>query len=915
MYSPDMIFITETWLHNDDMIVLPDICNDFTFLRCDRKSRGGGVAIGLRKTIPYCLISTFACNDCTIECISLDIYPNSSRCTRLILVYRAPHGDSVSFNLFTDYLLRTLPTKPSARYVLLGDFNLPLLVDIISPTCTLKSPDIITQTFADFCFQTDLFQHVNAPTRVNNTLDLIFTPNYANILSNVKVNMPIHMSDHSSVSFDLECSYCVDKPVVHARSFAYSKCNIRLATDMLTQTNWLSLFANCSSIDEAWLAFKNICLNVIRETTPFCTHKVRHKALSRFLRCAVLKKKRLWRKHVLLRLPKSLAAFKCQSKIVSTLFRQFRSRRELHILHTHNSSQFWRFCSRHMSRQHDSISVPMSHGDKIIHDIRDVPDSFNSFFTSVFRTNVPVQALPFPTNLYVPLLSNLYFTPNDVLQALSGLKLKYNSPDGIPAFFLKTFAPSLVYPVTTLFNFSLASASLPYDWKHAIITPIFKGKGSVSDVANYRPISCTSVTGKVLESLIKERLLAHFTANSLLSDAQFGFLPGRSTTSNLIYTDSLIHKELLDGNPTDVVFFDISKAFDTVPHSLLLDKLANSFGVVGKLLAWCKAFLSNRTQAVKVYPNHISRLSSVTSGVIQGSVLGPIFYAAYSNDIVKCFNYGRPVLYADDLKVIFPIHLTDTDKSFNLIMQDLNNLSAWSEATGLRFNFSKCLVLHYGVKNPNFVYNVCGNLLSVADSVIDLGVLRSNTLNYDDHCKNIIRRANCTCAVILRTFASRNASFMVKVFIAYVRPILEFASQIWSPYNIDFINRIERVQRLFTKRIRSVSHLAYDERLTRLGLQRLESRRLYLDLIFLAKLKFNFLHLTCNDFGMSLSRLHENKFISMLSNTRVSFYFFTARTLRLWNSLHNSITTACTFFRFRRLLSNVNFASYLRGRT
>jgi hypothetical protein len=295
-------------------------------------------------------------------------------------------------------------------------------------------------------------------------------------------------------------------------------------------------------------------------------------------------------------------------------------------------------------------------------------------------------------------------------------------------------------------------------------------------------------------------------------------------------------------------------------------------------------------------------------------VLGPLLYAAYTNDIVKCFSHGHPILYADDLKVVFPIDLLDTAKSFSLIMHDLNMLSVWSEGTGLQFNFKKCFTLHYGNKNPTFVYNVCGHVLPAADSVLDLGVLRTTSLTYNEHCTNIIRRANSTCAVIMRAFVSRNSYFMVKAFVAYVRPTLEYASQLWSPFSVDLINRMERVQRLFTKRIRSVAHLSYDERLNSLGLQRLESRRLYLDVIFLAKIKFGFLHLKLDDFGLCLSRLHASRFISLPSSSRIMYYFFTVRMIRMWNKLPHNVTSACTFYRFRRLLTNVNFAPYLRGR-
>ena len=196
-------------------------------------------------------------------------------------------------------------------------------------------------------------------------------------------------------------------------------------------------------------------------------------------------------------------------------------------------------------------------------------------------------------------------------------------------------------------------SQLPADWKHAVVSPIFKGKGSPNDVTNYRPISCTSVTGKTLESLINSCLLKHFLSNSLLSSSQFGFLPSRSTTSNLLYTDHLIRKELAFGNSVDLIFFDITKAFNTVSHQNLLFKLRTKFGIVGQLHSWLRSFLYNRSQAVKVSTSRLSSTTPVSSGVIQGAPLGPILFSVYINDIVDCFHYFKPVLYADDLKVVF----------------------------------------------------------------------------------------------------------------------------------------------------------------------------------------------------------------------------------------------------------------------
>ena len=243
-------------------------------------------------------------------------------------------------------------------------------------------------------------------------------------------------------------------------------------------------------------------------------------------------------------------------------------------------------------------------------------------------------------------------------------------------------------------------SQLPADWKHAVVSPIFKGKGYPNDVTNYRPISCTSVTGKTIKSLINSCLLKHFQSNSLLSSSQFGFFPSCSTTSILLYTDHLIRKELVSSNSVDLILFDITKAFDTVPHQNLLFKLRTKFGIEGQLHSWLRSFLYNRSQAVKVSTSCLSSTTPVTSGVIQRASLGSILFSAYINDIVDCFHYGKPVLYADDLKVVFSINNLHPNNSYALIKRDLHNLCFWTSNNGLQFNYNECALLHYGQNNP-----------------------------------------------------------------------------------------------------------------------------------------------------------------------------------------------------------------------
>ena len=157
-----------------------------------------------------------------------------------------------------------------------------------------------------------------------------------------------------------------------------------------------------------------------------------------------------------------------------------------------------------MSKQTESFPIPLVHSNKAVNDIKELLAAFNSFLTSVFCSNNPNRVSPCSLSAYALLISSIYLTPNDVLTALLYVKSKYKSPDRIPAFILKTFAAFLVSPLTIIFNYSLQSALLPQDWRHASVSLIFEGKRSVNDISNYRPISCTWISGKIFESLVKK---------------------------------------------------------------------------------------------------------------------------------------------------------------------------------------------------------------------------------------------------------------------------------------------------------------------------------------------------------------------------------------------------------------------------
>ena len=248
---------------------------------------------------------------------------------------------------------------------------------------------------------------------------------------------------------------------------------------------------------------------------------------------------------------------------------------------------------------------------------------------------------------------------------------------------LKELTDLTALPLAFLLNTTMEKEEIPADWKNAYVSPIFK-KGARNIAENYRPISLTSIPCKIMESIVKEAVLKHIVENKLLSPKQFGFISGRSTVTQLLNYLNKCVDTLVNGGVVDAIYLDFAKAFDTVPHSRLLGKL-KSYGINGNILKWIETFLRNRTQIVKVNGEN-SFSAPVLSGIPQGSVLGPLLFVIYINDLPDSVN-SDSFLFADDTKILRQI--TSAEDSITL-QNDLKMLEEWSNKWLLRFNAEKC---------------------------------------------------------------------------------------------------------------------------------------------------------------------------------------------------------------------------------
>jgi len=453
----------------------------------------------------------------------------------------------------------------------------------------------------------------------------------------------------------------------------------------------------------------------------------------------------------------------------------------------------------------------------------------------------------------------------------------------------------------------LTEGELPEDWKLAHVTPIYKNKGAHNLAVNYRPVSLTSVVCKLMESILREHITRYLTNLKLLSKKQYGFISRRSTVTQLLMYIDKCCESMSGGKVVDCIYFDFAKAFDTVPHRRLCKKL-EGYGITGTTKNWITSFLKGRKQLVKVNQSH-SKLDDVISGIPQGSVLGPLLFVLYINDLPDKV-VSDLLLFADDTKIFKEVNSINDSL---VIQKDVDTLNEWSKDWLLKFHPDKCHVLTLGklanIKHAH-PYSLAGNQLEHVFEEKDLGVLVDAELMFEEHIAKLVNKANSTLGIIRRGFDNLTPKTITTLYSAFVRPHLEYAQSVWSPKLRKHVNMLEGVQRRASKLIPIYRHLPYSERLKRLGLPTLEFRRQFCDMVQVYK------HLSFYDKDTIPSKLisrarpkrrHSKELLPNFANDGFngpqtkSFYY---RCVPTWNKLPREVVSAKSIKSFKEKLND-----------
>jgi hypothetical protein len=589
------------------------------------------------------------------------------------------------------------------------------------------------------------------------------------------------------------------------------------------------------SAGQAWDKLKEKVHHLISRHVPERRRRNHNKPpwLSREILRQIRKKKRKWR---LAKQGQNVEEYKEEERKLRNMIRNAKRNFERKIARGCGSEQAnkRRFFSYIKQKTKTRTGIgPLKDGmGRIVQDHAGMANLLNNFFSSVF-TQEDTTNVPEPEGQGSRAkLEWIKITEKAVKEKIKRLRTDAAAgPDGIGPSLLQKLVHEISAPLARIMQRSLDDGDVPADWKTANVTPIFK-KGAKSDPGNYRPVSLTAVSCKIMESVLKDEMVKHLEKNKLIRQSQHGFMKNRACVTNLLTFLEKATAEVDSGEAVDVVYLDFAKAFDKVPHARLKKKMA-AHGIGGRLLNWIVAWLSNRSQRV-VLNGAVSDWAAVLSGVPQGSVLGPLLFLIFINDLDTAVSQEDGLLkFADDTRVARVIR-GEADRLG--LQQALDRLMDWSNRWGMQFNVKKCKVMHLGRNNTESEYRMGGKALEKTVEERDLGIQVSNKLKPAAQCAHAARTAQAVLGQISRAFQYRDRSIFVQLYKQYVRPHLEFSVQAWSPWSAADKELLEKVQRRAVRMVSGLKSRDYEDRLRELNLTTLEERRHRADMLQMYKI-------------------------------------------------------------------------------
>ena len=741
----DIILLCETFLSNLKNVNC-EIDGYSLVERHRTNTRGGGVAVLVKNGIKYKELDDLTVfSEGLLESLFLEINLNKQKII-IAELYRVPGTDlEVFFEHYQD-MIRKLQTR-----------NLPVIIGTDQNLDFLKiNEHSNTNKFFDMNLDAGLVPMITRPTRITSTSATLIDNIYCSNLSHVKSAIVLSgISDHlpCCLFYGVSKKYKKKPLVIEGRKI--NEDNLLKIHNELSEIDW-GVLENFDT-DQAYKYFKDNLVKVIDTHAPTKSISISPKNIikEKWMTTGLLKSSKICDKLYKAQLGLD-ANSNAHTRYVfyrnefNRLKRAAKKEYYLNLLieYKNDSKKLWGVLNKVIGKTRIKLDLPEKIKDEnnlVISGNQAIADTFCRFFTSVGPKLA--RSIPKPTKEYDAYLNKLvcnktfFMTPTDESEILGIIKLLPNKSssgyDNISNILLKQLAPSICKPLCIIFNKSMQEGIFPQDMKLAEVVPIFKSKDRAV-CTNYRPISLLPVMSKVLERVIKKRLYKFVVDNNLLYNSQYGFRNNHSTVNAISEFIGKILKGFEEEKCAISVFLDLSKAFDTIDHNILLNKL-EFYGVRGLANQWFHSYLNNRWQQVKYIDGVRSRPLEVQCGVPQGSVLGPLLFVLYTNDIYACLQHSSCILFADDT-TIFQTG-KNIDQMLILMSQDMSIVTDWFRANKLSLNLNKtnCILFRPKNQDNNMAYSLrVGNeIINMVSDTKFLGLYIDKNLLWTKHINTI----------------------------------------------------------------------------------------------------------------------------------------------------------------------------------
>ena len=835
-YIPFLI-ITETHLksqHFDAEVQIPD----YSIIRADRPViKKGGAAIYVHKDLVIDNSYTFADRFCQAAVVY-----NSKHNLLIAGVYRPPPAEEPSFTACLNKLQEVIDQHEGADIQIHGDFNMSY-IDWKTRNIDHRNRTICEQNSAKkllaFMERNLLVQLVTESTRKSNLLDLCLTNNDHAVHS--VYTEDCEFSDHDFINCNLlyqfKKSQCRPDPIAvnELDKINLNRADWESIRKDLHDIKWENILNENENVECMFQTFETTITNV-------CTSHAPKRNMSHNSRLSIPRHRQSilrTRRHVNqnINLCKSTKPVNHEEKLKKLL--QKKAKLEIQLrdcvradmekeeakmiskIKT-NPRAFYTYAKKHC-KTYCSVGPLTDENNELQTDPTKMCNLLQKQYLKAFSD--PNSGTKKPSdnqNPDNPILSDIDFTEEDITWAINQIPVhSAPGPDKIPSLLLKECKRELAPALLMIWRKSLDTGEIPEILKKQSIVPIHK-KDSKALPANYRPISLTSHITKLFERILRRHIVAYLEANYLIHNSQHGFRPCRSCLTQLLHHMDSILSILEKHKNADVIYLDLSKAFDKVNHSILMHKI-KQIGITGKVGSWIHSFLSNRTQQV-VIDGAQSTPEKVLSGVPQGTVLGPVLFIIYMNDLHSVVKHSLLKCFADDSKLIKSI---ENQEDREKLIEDLEAVLQWTKDNSMEFNSDKFQLIQHGKREDiKIPYNLPSNLeLTKSEAVKDLGTQVSEDLTWRQNINTLTTNATRFANWILRTIKSRESEVMLTMYRSYVLSRLEYNSPVWNPILLCDIIKVEAVQRTFTSKIHGLADMNYWERLSALKLFSLQRRR------------------------------------------------------------------------------------------